>query len=48
MKILRLWGLTREQLHMRTRSIWENDFRPGNSEEEIVGSGFDTANGDEK
>ncbi|MFM7312611.1 MAG: DUF3288 family protein, partial [Cyanobium sp.] len=27
-KALRLWGLTRQDLHARTRSIWEGGYRP--------------------
>lgn len=41
-KVLRLWGLSREELHSRTRAIWTGGFRPGQAEE-AVGSGFDTA-----
>ncbi|MEX0589151.1 MAG: DUF3288 family protein [Cyanobium sp.] len=46
-KTLRLWGLSREELHSRTRAIWQAGFRPaplanpGTSE--AVGSSFDTA-----
>lgn len=43
-KTLRLWGLTREQLHERTRSIWATGFRPMKElPAEPVGSSFDTA-----
>jgi len=47
-KVLRLWGLSREELHGRTREIWASGwaagFRPGPvGGAEAVGSGFDTA-----
>ena len=43
-RVLRLWGLEREQLHARTRAIWAAGFRPGPAPlAEAVGSGFDTA-----
>jgi hypothetical protein len=41
-KVLRLWGLNREELHERTRAIWAGGFRPAPSVGEAVGSGFDT------
>lgn len=41
-KVLRLWGLSREALHERTRAIWAAGFRPAPSAGETVGSGFDT------
>jgi hypothetical protein len=50
-KVLRLWGVSREELHSRTRAIWASGFRPGPSgptapAQEAVGSGFDTADQD--
>lgn len=42
-KVLRLWGLSREALHARTRAIWAAGFRPAPQAAEAVGSGFDTA-----
>ncbi len=43
-KLLRLWGLSRDELHARTRQIWAAGFRPApTGPEEAVGSGFDTA-----
>lgn len=42
-KTLRLWGLSREELHSRTRAIWEAGFRPAPAANEAVGSSFDTA-----
>jgi hypothetical protein len=45
-RILRLWGLTRDELHQRTRAIWSAGFRPTPQASEAVGSGFDTADQD--
>lgn len=46
-KALRLWGLTREELHSRTRAIWAAGFRPAPAANEAVGSSFDTADQDQ-
>ena len=46
-KTLRLWGLSREQLHQRTRVIWAGGYRPGaEAAPQAVGSGFDTSDQD--
>jgi hypothetical protein len=46
-KTLRLWGLSREQLHERCRAIWAAGYRPGaEAAPQAVGSGFDTADQD--
>ena len=46
-KTLRLWGLSREQLNARCRSIWAGGYRPGaEAAPQAVGSGFDTADQD--
>lgn len=42
-KTLRLWGLSRDDLHTRTRAIWAAGFRPAPATTDTVGSGFDTA-----
>ncbi len=42
-KVLKLWELSKEELHRATRKIWEKGFRPNNSSNEIVGSSFDTS-----
>ena len=42
-KVLKLWRISVEDLHSSTRKIWSKGFRPGNSSDEIVGSGFDTS-----
>ncbi len=46
-KTLRLWGLSREELHQRCRAIWGAGYRPGAElAPQAVGSGFDTADQD--
>ena len=46
-KTLRLWALSRDELHGRTRAIWAGGYRPGaQPAAEAVGSGFDTADQD--
>ncbi|MEB3350977.1 MAG: DUF3288 family protein [Cyanobacteriota bacterium] len=46
-KVLRHWGLDREELHGRTRALWAAGFRPNaTATAEAVGSGFDTADAD--
>ncbi len=43
-RLLRLWGLEREELHRRTRAVWQAGYRPGPAgSAEAVGSGFDTS-----
>ena len=42
-KILKIWGITREELNKNTRNIWAGGFRPGSSSEEMLGSSFDTS-----
>ena len=44
-KVLRFWGLDRNQLQQRTRTLWSAGFRPAGLARvsEGVGSGFDTA-----
>jgi len=43
-RVLRMWGLEREELRRRTRAIWAAGYRPGLVVGgDAVGSGFDTA-----
>ena len=42
-KILKLWGITKEELNNSTRKIWAKGYRPGSSSEEMLGSSFDTS-----
>ena len=43
-KILGFWRITQNQLFLKTRNIWSNNFRPSNTNKDLVGSGFDTSN----
>ena len=43
-KILMFWKITKNELFSKTRKIWTNNFRPSNTNKDLVGSGFDTSN----
>ena len=43
-KILRFWKISQNDLFLKTRNIWSNNFRPSNTNKDLVGSGFDTSN----
>ena len=43
-KILKFWKLTKIQLFSKTKEIWSKNFRPSNTNKDLVGSGFDTSN----
>ena len=43
-KILNFWKISKNELFLKTKIIWSNSFRPLNSNQELVGSGFDTSN----
>ena len=43
-KILSFWNLSKEELFLKTRLIWANNFRPNNTTKDLIGSGFDTSN----
>ena len=42
-KILKFWKISQNDLFIKTRNIWSNNFRPSNTSKELVGSGFDTS-----
>ena len=42
-KILKVWGITKEELNNSTRKIWAKGYRSGSSSEEMLGSSFDTS-----
>ena len=42
-KILKFWQISENDLFLKTRNIWSNNFRPSNTFKELVGSGFDTS-----
>ncbi len=43
-KILKFWKITKNELFSITKKIWSSNFRPSNSNKDLVGSGFDTSN----
>ena len=43
-KTLKFWKITKENLFLKTKTLWSNNFRPSNSPKDLVGSGFDTSN----
>ena len=43
-KILKFWKVTKNELYSKTKLIWSKNFRPSNTNKELVGSGFDTSN----
>ena len=43
-KILKFWNITKDKLFEKTRNIWSKNFRPDNTNRDLVGSGFDTSN----
>ena len=43
-KILKFWKITKNELFSKTKNIWARNFRPSNSNKDLVGSGFDTSN----
>ena len=42
-KIIKLWGLTKDELNLKTRKLWDEGYRPGSHQDDTVGSGFDTS-----
>ena len=43
-KILKFWKISKHDLFLKTRIIWAKNFRPSNTNKDLVGSGFDTTN----
>jgi len=43
-KTLKFWKITKNELFSKTKEIWSKSFRPSNTNEDLVGSGFDTSN----
>ena len=43
-KILKFWKISYYDLFSKTKKIWSKSFRPSNTNEDLVGSGFDTSN----
>ena len=43
-KILKFWKITKKELFLITKKIWSKNFRPSNTNKDLVGSSFDTSN----
>ena len=43
-KTLKFWKITKDDLYLKTKKLWLNNFRPSNTTKDLVGSGFDTSN----
>ena len=43
-KILKFWKISKTELFLKTKDIWSKNFRPSNTNKDLVGSGFDTSN----
>ena len=43
-KTLNFWKISKDELFLKTRNIWDNNFKPSNTPKDLVGSGFDTSN----
>ena len=43
-KTLKFWAITKNYLFSKTKNIWSKNFRPTNTNKDLVGSGFDTSN----
>ena len=43
-KTLKFWKISQNDLYSKTRNIWSKNFRPSNTNKDLVGSGFDTSN----
>ena len=43
-KILKFWNISKNDLFSKTKKIWSKNFRPTNTNKDLVGSSFDTSN----
>ena len=43
-KTLKFWKISKDNLFLKTRKLWSNNFRPSSTTKDLVGSGFDTSN----
>ena len=43
LKILNLWGITKEDLNQKTRDIWIKGYKSVTDSDEMLGSSFDTS-----
>ena len=42
-KTLNFWNITQDNLFLKTKILWKNNFRPSNTTKDLVGSSFDTS-----
>ena len=47
-KVLKSWGKDKKTLNTISKNIWRNGFRPGNPQNEAIGSSFDTSDKENK
>ena len=40
-KILKFWKISKNELFSKTKNIWSKNYRPSNTNNGLVGSGFD-------
>ena len=43
-KTLKFWKITKDNLFLKTKKLWSNNFKPSNTTKDLVGSSFDTSN----
>jgi len=43
-KTLKFWKITQNELFLKTKKIWSQSFRPSSTNNDLVGSSFDTSN----
>ena len=43
-KILKFWKISQDDLFCKTKNIWSRNFRPSNTNKDLIGSSFDTTN----
>tara|TARA_B100000282_G_scaffold211744_1_gene156182 strand:- start:165 stop:461 length:297 start_codon:yes stop_codon:yes gene_type:complete len=43
-KIFKFWKINKNELFSKTKIIWSKNFRPSDTNKDLVGSGFDTSN----
>ncbi len=43
LKILQMWGITKEVLNEKTRKIWIDGYKSSTNSDDMVGSSFDTS-----
>ena len=41
---IKIWNITKNDLFSKTKKIWSKNFKPSNTNKDLIGSGFDTSN----